>query len=208
MLDRMSVADQEAVRLGIEHICEKFPRFRKPEFRELVQFHQCYQSSEDDEVREMLQEWLGTEDGERAKSQSLDIFQISLAPEELALTVTDLLFFWCLDPPKDKDDAWSAPTDLIGLGQLLSKSKTLKQSYLLLLELLRSLRHAVKSQKKEESLPIMYLLEQAAFDNSDAPTSADLYTYAVQRLNGKSDSEAITANLDQVFQDLSLPDQH
>lgn len=103
----------------------------------------------------MLQEWLKTRDGERVKWQLFNIFQTSLAPEELALTLTDMLILWCLDSPEDEDESPSTPANLIGLEQLLSIPNTLKQSHLLLLELLRSFCQAVKSLNEKESIPIM-----------------------------------------------------
>ena len=172
-----------------------------------MQLHQFYHSSEDEEVFTLLKEWLKTRDGERVKLQLFEIFQTSLAPEELALTLTDMLILWCLDPPDDEDELPSTPANLIGLGQLLSMPDTLKQSYYLLLEIFRSFCQAVNDLNENESTPIMHFLENAACIGSDVPPSEDLYTYNVQRLDGKSNGEAISvsnAHLDRSLQKLSL----
>ena len=176
-----------------------------------MQLHQFYHSSEDDEVFTLLQEWLKTRDGERVKLQLFKIFQTSLAPEELALTLTDMLILWCLDSPDDEDELPSTPANLIGLGQLLSTPNTLKQSHILLLELFRSFCQAVNGLDEKESIPIMHFLKNAACVGSNVPPSEDLYTYNVQRLDGKSDSEAISvtnADLDRFLQKLSLLEEH
>ncbi len=155
----------------------------------------------------MLQEWLKTRDAERVKLQLFRIFQTSLAPEELALTLTDMLIFWCLDGPDDEDESPSAPANLIGLGRLLSMPKALKQSHILLLELFQSFCQAVKDLE----IPIMHFLNRAACVDSYIPPSEDLYMYNVQRLQRKSDNEAISvsdADLDQVLQKLSLLEEH
>lgn len=155
----------------------------------------------------MLQEWLKTRDGELVKLQLFKIFQTSLAPEELALTLTNILILWCLDEPDDEDESPSTPANLIGLGRLLSMPKALKQSHTLLLELFRSFCQAVKDLK----IPIMHFLKRAAYVANHIPPSEDLYMYSVQRLQRKSDSEAISvsnADLDQVLQNLSLLEEH
>ncbi len=93
----------------------------------------------------MLQDWLETRDGERVKLQLFRIFQTSLTPEELALTLTDMLICWCLDEPDDKDESPPTPAYLIGLGRLLSMPKALKKSHALLHELFRSFCQAVEA---------------------------------------------------------------
>ncbi len=129
----------------------------------------------------MLQEWLKTRDGERVKLQLFRIFQTSLAPEELALTLTDMLILWCLDGPDDEDESPSTPANLIGLGRLLSMPKALKQSHTLLLELFRSFCQAVKDLK----IPIMHFLKRAACVDSYIPPSEDLYVQCAEATEEK-----------------------
>lgn len=151
----------------------------------------------------MLQEWLKTRDGEHVKLHMFRIFQTSLAPEVLALTLTDMLILWCLDEPDDEDESLSTPANLMGLKQLLTMPEALKQSHTLLLELFRSFCQAVEDLK----MPTMHFLKKAAYLDSNIPPCEDLYVYNVQRLQRKRDSEAISvsnADLDQVLQELSL----
>ena len=118
-----------------------------------------------------------------------------------------MLIFWCLDEPDDEDESPSTPANLIGLARLLSMPEALKQSHTLLLELFRSTCQAVQDLK----IPIMHFLKRAACIDSRIPPSEDSYMYIAQRLQRKSDSEAISASnadLDQVLQKLSLLEEH
>ena len=92
----------------------------------------------------MLQECWMERDGKGVRLHLLRIFQTSLAPEELALTLADMLILWYLDEPDDEDESPSTAANLIGLRQLLSMPNSLKRSPTLLFELFRSFCQAVK----------------------------------------------------------------
>lgn len=188
-------------------MCEKFPSFRKPEHCELVLLYQCYHSSADDAVITMLQNWTNTRDGERARLQLFKIFQIPLAPEELALALADMLTLWCLNPPADEGASQSVPASLLGLAEVLSEPHALEESYVLLLELFRSFRHAVKGLDEKVSIPIMEFLQRAVYVDIDTPPSEELCSYCEKRLLGKSHRDATTvrdADFDKLVAGLSL----
>lgn len=211
----MSIADQEAVRMGLlviavlyrgswtnsisEQNCEVFPSFRSPDHRELVLLDQCYHSSKDAEVETVLRNWTNTKDGERARLRVLNVFQKALAPEELALTLANMLTLWCLNPPTE---AVTSQPNLVGLAELLYKPDTLEESHVLLLALFRSFRYAVKSLDEKTSIPIMQFLHRNACGDEDLPPSEDLYVYFIRRLDGKSHDDAMP--LDKLVEQLSL----
>lgn len=188
-------------------MCEKFPSFRKPEHRELVLLHQCYHSSADDAVITMLQDWTNTRDGERARLQLFKIFQVPLAPEELALALANMLTLWCLNPPADDGVSQSVPASLLGLAKVLSEPDALEESYVLLLELFRSFRHAVKGLDENVSVPIMQFLQSAVCVDIDTPPSEELCSYCEKRLLRKSHHDATSvsdADFDKLVEGLSL----
>lgn len=153
----------------------------------------------------MLKNWVSTREGERVKCRLFEIFQASLAPEELALVLTNMMILWNLDPPDEEDVSSPLPPNLLGLANLLSIPSTLKQSFNLLLELFRSFRDAVKYSVKEDNVPIMQLLEKAISGDEYTSVSDELWEYSLQRLKGKCQRElAIDANFEQLVEGLSL----
>ena len=75
--------------------------------------------------------------------QVFQVFQTPLEPEVLALALADMLLLWNLNPPSQVTGPQSM-SNLLGLGQLLSKRSMLKDSYNLLLDLFASFCDAIK----------------------------------------------------------------
>ena len=101
-----------------EKLCETHPRFRQPELNEFVLLHYCRNK---DICIDMLSYWANTRDGERAKTKMAQIFQSSLAPEELALMLSVMALLWRLSPFHFQ----SPPASLSSLNQLLSSPNTI-----------------------------------------------------------------------------------
>ena len=153
----------------------------------------------------MLKNWVSTKEGERVKCRLFEIFQTSLAPEELALVLTNMMILWNLDPPDEEDVSSPLPPNLLGLANLLSMPSTLKQSFSLLLELFRSFCEAVKCSVKENNVPIMQLLKRAISGDEYTSVNEELWEYSMQRLKGKCQREvAIDASFEQLAGGLSL----
>ena len=129
--------------------------------------------------------WVNTKDGQRVRLRLLRGFQNSLTPEELALTLTDMLVYWKLHPTD------SAPTpsttSLVDLTALLSSTVPLEESYMILLELVGSFLRALESIDEKKSDLITQFL-QKRMDIARPQHIENLYAYFIERLKRKETS--------------------
>lgn len=187
---------QCCAKLNSEHLCEKFPRFREPEYRDLLLLHQCYHSSINEETISILENWILRGDGRLTVSQVLKVFQDTLASEVLAMALADMLLLWTLDPPSEEDESQSTPSSLLGLGQLLSERSALRNSHSLLLVLSASFSNAIKVLEAKKSTAIMQFLTGAVCFTESACPSENITGYFLKRLSwkGPDEAEEVTAS--------------